>query len=182
MKPCTRCGTEKPLDEYHRNKRKKDGRDPDCKACASARRARPEAKAQRAEYRAANRVRIADWRATYYAENREQILARKAEYNAEHRDQIRAYDAEYRAGNPHVMWESNYRRRAIGYGFEPVIESFTKDELIERHGDKCFHCGGEWSETDHFPIPVYRGGHHTLETVVPSCAPCNQRSWRSSHD
>ena len=182
MKPCTVCGTVKPLDEYHRNKRKKDGRDPNCKACAKAyyQANRARVRAYKAAYRAENREAISERMAEYRA--RPEVKARKAEYNAENRERDLAQSAKYRASNPHVAWEYNYRRRAIGYGFEPVIESFTKDELIERHGDRCFHCGGEWSETDHYPTPVSRGGHHTLETVVPSCKPCNQRSWRSSHD
>ena len=135
-----------------------------------------------ASYYRANRDHVLARRAEYYAENRDKIRAYGAEYRAENRDKIRARDTAYHAENPHTKWESDYRRRAKHFGFTPVIESFTKDELMARWGDKCFHCGGEWSEIDHYPTPVSRGGHHTLETVVPSCAPCNQRSWRSSHD
>jgi hypothetical protein len=32
-KVCTKCGVEKPLTEFHRNKQCKDGRRPDCGAC-----------------------------------------------------------------------------------------------------------------------------------------------------
>lgn len=171
MKACTKCGETKPLDEYHREKRTRDGRVSHCKACVSA---------ARAEYYTANRERISARKAEYSA--RADVKASKAEYNAEYyKDNREAIRARLQA-NPHVRWEADYRRRAIKYGFEPVVESFTRDELIERHGDRCFHCGGEWSETDHYPTPVSRGGHHTLETVVPSCVPCNRWSWRSNHD
>jgi 5-methylcytosine-specific restriction endonuclease McrA len=33
-KTCTRCGEEKPLEDYHRNHVAKDGRNPRCKKCA----------------------------------------------------------------------------------------------------------------------------------------------------
>ena len=37
MKRCNDCGESKPLDEFHRNVRKKDGHNLICKACANAR-------------------------------------------------------------------------------------------------------------------------------------------------
>jgi len=44
-KRCTKCGSSKPLDEFHKDKSKKHGRDPKCKSC----------------------------KAKYYQENKEQI-------------------------------------------------------------------------------------------------------------
>ena len=179
MKTCTRCGEEKPLDEYHRNKALRDGRQAYCKSCVKAYRAewreRPEVQAQQAEYKA-----------EYYSQNRDAILARQAEhrarpevqahqaeYYAENRDAILARRAEYCQANPHVSWVNGYRRRAKKYGFEPVIEPFTKDDLIARWGDACWHCGGPFEQLDHYVTPVALGGHHTLENCRPSCAPCN---------
>lgn len=37
MKTCTRCNTEKPLDDFHRNQRGRHGRAADCKPCARRR-------------------------------------------------------------------------------------------------------------------------------------------------
>lgn len=144
---------------------------------------------QQAEYRAANPEVKRDHHKRYYAENKDRI----AEYNAANReaisergrmwraankDYIRERAAEYRADRPEIQWESRYRFRIRRAGFGPVMKPFTKAELIERHGDACYHCGGEWSETDHYPVPVSRGGEHSLTNVVPSCMPCNRRSWR----
>lgn len=36
MKTCTKCGETKPFDEFHRDKRKPDGRRPRCKTCQNA--------------------------------------------------------------------------------------------------------------------------------------------------
>lgn len=35
-KTCTKCGETKPLDEFHRHSRMKDGRRPDCGACKNS--------------------------------------------------------------------------------------------------------------------------------------------------
>ena len=57
----------------------------------------------------------------------------------------------------------------------PVVEPFTTQQLIERHGDRCFHCGaGDFECIDHL-VCVRVGGHHTLDNTVPCCQKCNQR-------
>lgn len=102
--------------------------------------------------------------------------AYQARWRAENRD----YWVNYRSENPHKNWEGGYRARAKKFDFEPVIESFTRDELIARWGDECFHCGGGWSEIDHYPVSVIHGGTHTLDNARPSCLKCNRRSWRET--
>lgn len=122
-------------------------------------RARPEVKAHAAEYHVENRDRLIAQMAEYYAENKEGILARQTEYNQAH---------------PEVKWESTFRTRSIAYGFTPVVEPFTRDELIAKYGDECWHCKGEWSELDHHPVPVAHGGEHSIRNTKPSCVPCNR--------
>lgn len=131
---------------------------PDVRARKSAYNKKPEVKARAAAYYAENRERILEQGRQYYAENREQTIERTRKYYSE---------------NPHVYWESWYRRRAKRYGTEPVVESFTREELVERYGDKCAHCGGPFEELDHFPVAIVHGGAHTLENCKPSCAACN---------
>ena len=174
MKTCSKCGEVRGLDEYHKLKASKDGRQSRCKECASR---------GAAEWYAANRDRALEQMARYRA--RPEIKAHRAEYHAEHwaeyyeqnRDRRIAQSTEYHEANPHVRWIADYRARAKRYGFGPVVEAFTRDDLIAQWGDACFHCGGEWSELDHFPVPVSRGGSHTLENARPSCLPCNRRAW-----
>ena len=71
--------------------------------------------------------------------------------------------------------ERDYIRRTRMYGHCLVVESFTTQQLIERHGDTCFHCGtGDFECMDHL-VCVRVGGAHTLDNAVPSCRECNQR-------
>lgn len=215
-KTCTKCGETKPLEDYHRDKKRKDGRVSDCKSCACAktRRWNSENRDRKREadanYRANNAERIVESRADYYRRNRDyvrsrvaeyvransevvaaraaeyrarpEVKARRAEYKArpEVKTRIAEYSAEYRAANPHIGWESGYRRRAEKYGHPVDIESFTKDELIARWGDACWHCGGPFEELDHWPLSVRDGGRHSLESCRPSCGTCNRQSWSKS--
>lgn len=175
-KACTRCREVKPLTEYHRDKNRKDGRVTRCKRCRQI---------DKAEYYSQNRETLLAYKAEYYSRNRDDVLARKAEYHA--RPEVKAHNAEYRAeyyqANPHIQWEAAYRRRARAYGFDyliPSLQSFTREDLIWLHGDRCYHCGGEWDQLDHWPLAISQGGMHALFNAVPSCADCNQRSWRTA--
>lgn len=107
--------------------------------------------------------------------------ANKGSYAAatrRYRQRYPAREAARVAANPHWAWEATYRQRSRRYGFAPVVEQFTRDELIENYGDACWHCGDEWAELDHYPKPVSQGGSHTLDNCRPSCRPCNRRGTR----
>ena len=78
-----------------------------------------------------------------------------------------------RAASPHRAWESYFRHRCTYYGIEPVIESFTREELLARYGNRCFYCAtGDFEVLDHF-VPIAAGGPHTLANARPSCRECN---------
>lgn len=193
MKICTACRETKPLDLFYRHKRNKDGRQARCKTCVLAQQAeylaRPEVAAAKAEYRADyhSRPEVKARREERYWEKRDEILAKKAAYRS--RPEVKAHEAEkfrewreanrehvteYRKVNAHIYWEDRYIRRARKFGFEPTVESFTRQQLIERWGDACVHCGGPFDELDHALVPVSHGGSHTLENCRPSCARCNR--------
>ena len=71
--------------------------------------------------------------------------------------------------------ERDYIRRCRSYGNHPAVEHFTTAQLVERHGDGCYHCDiGAFECVDHL-VCVRVGGPHTLANAVPCCRKCNQR-------
>jgi hypothetical protein len=76
MKKCTKCGIEKELDEFHKQKSAKDGHRFDCKSCA------------------------AKSKAKWYAENKEEI----AKSNAENKEERAKYRAEKKAEQPNCVY------------------------------------------------------------------------------
>ena len=56
MKTCSKCKQEKPLDQFHRHRKEKDGRRSQCKVCRKARHATPEYKAYQKAYQAIYRA------------------------------------------------------------------------------------------------------------------------------
>lgn len=175
-KKCTGCGVTKALDEFGKEKRGRDGHRSRCKTCKAKYRVANKAKiaAKDAEYRAANRDKIAAQQAAWRAANRARVNGVAAEWRAANPSKVRAIHAAHRAANPHTAWASGYRVRARKFGHTPVVEDFTRDDVIARYGDHCAYCtDGAFEELDHF-IPVKDGGTHTLDGVRPSCVTCNR--------
>ena len=66
-----------------------------------------------------------------------------------------------------------YQLSCHRYGIEPVIKPFSRKEVIDRCGNRCFYCTvGDFEALDHF-VPVAAGGAHTLDNARPSCRSCN---------
>lgn len=151
-KVCSKCRVEKPLNDFQPDASKASGHSSHCKECKAA---------YQRQRRAANPEASRDYYRDYRKAN-PRIQWANAEYRA-----------RYYSENPHRFWAGNYRTRALKFGFVPVVEDFTRADVIALYGDACAHCGGPFEHLDHFPIAVALGGHHTLNNVRPSCAPCN---------
>lgn len=152
-KTCTECGKTKPLEDYVRSKKGKYGREAKCKACVYAK-----AKAKREADPEAARKYMREYMKDWYERN---PGARK----------------RIRDDNLGSVWAAGYRQRARDFGYEPVVETFTKERVVELYGDQCWHCkDAPFEELDHYPIPVGLGGHHVLTNVRPSCVSCNRKN------
>ena len=167
MKSCPSCKTAKPATEFHKNRAKADGLATECKPCT---------KQRVAVYRHANRAAVNARKRAHREANRELINESKRSRYPERKASERAY----RDANPHIAWKARYVARVKKYGITPVIEDFTRSDVVARYGDACFHCGGPFVELDHYPVPVALAGSHTLSNVRPSCVTCNRKTARAA--
>lgn len=102
-KTCTRCGETKPLDEYHRDKRRGDGRRADCKECVRERNRR---------YREENRDKRRAYNRRYREENRDGLREYKRRYYEGNRDKILKYDRRYHEENRDIINQEKKMRGA----------------------------------------------------------------------
>ena len=84
------------------------------------------------------------------------------------------------APKPETKWRKGYLSRCREYGVHPVVEEFTRDDLIARDGERCAECGDATAalELDHV-VPVAAGGAHTLGNTRLVDAVCNRRKART---
>lgn len=199
-KQCSLCGLEKSLDDFHRLRRSKDGRQPACKSCARERdrlryadpatgravgldattrrwreqnreRARAAAQARRQQ----NPERYAEAVRRWQAANRELIRAHaRARYliNRE-REIARSMRWQQENRERHAAKESLRRARLLGASDDAYPTAVMATVMAALRVQPCVYCGATASiEIDHV-VPISRGGLHRPDNLAPACKRCN---------
>ena len=86
-KECARCGQEKPLSGFHKDKSGRLGVQSRCKVCALE---------YQKQYHQKNKDKIAEQKKQHYQKNKDKISARNKQYRQENRDKISEYRQENR--------------------------------------------------------------------------------------
>lgn len=189
-KKCNNCGVEKPLSEFNKNKRYKDGYVTWCKACYANYR---EARAKDPEKKAQDKARTDQW----YWDNREE---KKAKNNArsrerwhndqEYRDRKNqqkkdAHRAKYGVDPKYTAWykkQGRKLRRIRRMRMLNVVGSHTPqefEELCQKYNYRCLRCGTQTTDLaeDHI-VPVgntEKQGTDYISNIQPLCQPCNSK-------
>jgi 5-methylcytosine-specific restriction endonuclease McrA len=195
-KKCSKCGEEKPLEQFYKFKLGKFGRQAECKVCSDARRrafaaTRPEAEREsRRQWCAKNpeatkaigaRKRAKPEHAMYmkeygrrwYADNRERLKPIRAKWHAEN----------YATKRKPLMVQNQANRRARlrNAGGSHTLEQVLG--LYEKQEGRCACCSQSLSAAyhrDHI-VPIAAGGSNGISNIQLLCPPCNlakrDKSW-----
>lgn len=201
LKVCIECNKEKPLADFHRNCRSRDGRMGTCKNCRNAylrqwAQDNPEKKkASVWKYSEANRKRIAAKNRAYYNSHKddEEFMERQRTNNRRYwenpcnRDKIRAKKRRQywknrerilfrRRNDPQMREASRCACAARQARLRGASGSFTLlewQEILEQYNYRCLACGTtENISIDHI-IPVSIGGTNYAANLQPLCKSCN---------
>lgn len=159
-KRCSRCGEIKPVSEFGKDRRNKDGLLIYCKSC------KRKINASQSEYRKEYMKR---YLVTY-------------QKSPEYRERERKYAQEYRKLHPdkNAEYSAKYRATTKEHGGEITDEDIR--ECLEFFNYECAYSGVPLSseyQTDHV-IPVSKGGTNTIHNIVPCLPVINLR--KSSKD
>lgn len=158
-KYCPRCGITKSVDRFSRSRKRKDGLAGWCKACKAAeyQEKRLERRAQQAEYKAANRLRLAEKQREYCRAHKAEDYARSQAWKAANRERAR------------ILALSYVHRKRDGVGLDV-------DYCEVLRADPCSYCGGRppgTMQVDHI-VPVIAGGNGEWENLTAACGHCNK--------
>lgn len=176
-KTCCACDELKPLGDFQRTRRTKDGHQSWCKACRAAYdAAHTAAKAvYDAGYRAANPERRRNWGRLWRARNAERVRASRQRHAAANCARVmRAYRA-----NPEPFKVRAKERRVR---LRRIPGSFTAADIAlirETQRGLCAYCGSTLmanSPIEHM-TPITRGGTNWPWNLCIACRPCNQRKF-----
>lgn len=173
-KHCPKCARDLYLDQFSKDKSKKDLHRNYCKECE---------KKRVANYNREHREeRIAYGREWYYFDL-EQSRRREREYSQSNLDKVRENrrnaQRRYRNNHPEAVRARGIMSRKKKTG-HPEIQA-----MYQSQQGKCHYCdvmlGGHY-EIDHV-IPLLRGGTNTLENIVLCCPTCNRsKGTKISHE
>ncbi|MDR5729322.1 MAG: HNH endonuclease signature motif containing protein [Terriglobia bacterium] len=197
MKYCPKCETEKPLSEFGKHKKAKDGLRRECLVCS--RLIRAEWKLQNAEKakeidarsRAARKEAKVIYDKTRYLEKAEEIKRKVKEWRSINASLVVAYHANWRARHREKiavrsnLWRLNNlvahrakesRRRALKRRAGGTFSAAQVEDLFKLQRGRCACCKGPLTNyhIDHI-VALASGGtnHHTNIQLL--CPPCNMR-------
>jgi len=186
FKKCSKCGEIKPLSEFARCAKSRDGLKSECKTCQAERRRRyyaehaeeerERARRYHAEHPEERRERAHQYRAEHAEEWREY----QRQYRAEHPEEVREYDRQYKAEHAEEERERKHARRAReisapGTHTAADLRLQARAQTDKRGRLICWWCGqpieGPYQK-DH-RIPLGRGGSNWPENIVIVHVECN---------
>ena len=136
-KKCTCCGEEKPLSEFPKKSRNKDGLDTHCKVCRNL---------KNKNYRDNHKDQFNAARKEHYLKNRDDILARKKIYADAHKEEKAEYDKIYRQKNKDKLreqkriWAKNSLNHRIRANLRRRVAHALKGESKSQHTMELIGC------------------------------------------
>lgn len=184
MKTCRKCGVDKPVSDFNKRERNRDGLDTRCRECgriasAAWRVANPErASAAVAAWHAAHPESNRAASARYRARNPEKRKAIKAKWEASNPEKMKAARANWRASNPEALRIHSQNRRARSRASAGRLSKGLADRLFTLQRGKCA-CGckqplGDDYHLDH-RMPLALGGTNTDDNMQLLTATCNMQ-------
>lgn len=181
-KKCTKCGIEKPLVCFRKQKGRKDGFGSECLVCH-----REDVR----KYNAAHPEKARESHKKWVERNLEKDRARKKKWREEHIEHViqnnkdwyvanakRVFDnvKRWQKENPDRTTIYRARRRANKRGAGGKITIQEWKDLCNKYGNKCLCCGRTDVKLtlDHV-IPLKMGGENTIGNSQPLCRSCNSK-------
>ena len=181
LKRCSKCGQVKPIGDFYRNKRAKDGLISYCKQCHKEYQAewstnhKENVKAKNAKWRSKNPT----YDAQYQQAHKDKIAEYQAEWRNLNKEKIAEYQAEWYNPQTHPLnWAkiivNNYKKMDRERGFDPN-QTISAEWFLQNIAYRpCAHCGLQAIGL----IGCNRLDNtkgHTIDNVEPCCFKCNAR-------
>ena len=186
LKVCSKCGRVLPIEQFSKDKNRKDGLYGRCKKCGK-------------QYNQENKEKKQQYNKQYYQENKEQRLQYQNQYYQDNSEKRQQYDKQYY--QEHKLEKQQHQQqynqtpqgqivRFNGYAKRRKREEaqgngITKEqwlEMMQFFDWKCAYSGVSLSikknrSIDHI-IPLVKGGEHE----VWNCVPMDKRLNKSKQD
>ena len=186
-KVCSHCKLEKPVMDFNRLTKARDGLQPRCRQCAHeyhlqyTARNKVRCKARYQAHKAEHDAATAKW-AKQNPTRRKEIYTR---YRNKNLEKVRAGSRESSRRNypNHIPYvRENSRRYRARKKNAPGLVTPAEWAFVKALFGGCAYCGGQDKITQDHMIPLIRGGHHVIENIIPACLNCNSQKRTKTYD
>jgi len=132
-KTCTKCGGDKPLGCFSKDKNRRDGLSPWCKQCKSTtdkayqRKHKVAIAAKKKQYALKNKEQIAKYKSEYQQRNKDKIAEYKKQYQDKHREDIaKKKKVHYLANREYCLEKSSQYRQAHKEEMKGYLSDYYK--------------------------------------------------------
>ena len=187
MKTCTTCKTELSKDQFHVERKSKDGLRSQCKKCCSFKKkqkyaANPEkVKIAVSLYVEKNHAKVTEYKKEWYQKNRQKIRERHAEHYKRNSDHIKEKVQDWKESNLEkvklIQRSSQARRRAIFRKADGKHNASDIAKLLVLQRWKCASCFVDLKNgyhVDHIQ-PLSKGGANWPNNLQCLCPKCNRK-------
>lgn len=176
---CSKCGINKPIGEFNKNHRKREGFENNCNECL---------RSYTRKYKKDNKESVNAFNREYNRKNPEvkRESDRKWIERGDNRQKKNAADKEYRKSHP-ASREYNAinlaRRRARLRNAVGKVSAREWRDILNFYDNTCLSCGRNDIKLtlDHI-VPLISGGSNSVDNVQPLCGSCNSRKSRKTID
>jgi 5-methylcytosine-specific restriction endonuclease McrA len=176
MKLCRTCNTEKSLDLFGNDKKSKDGKKNKCNSCHNdymksyywKHREILAAKALAHHYKIQSVAN--EKRRLNRLKNLDKQMAHSRQWQKDNKEAAKAIKANWRHKNREVVKANKDKRNQL-----EKASNLPSKYIAELRRKPCNYCGNYYEGKMHIDhvIPISKGGLHTIENLVSSCATCN---------
>ncbi len=113
MKKCSKCQISKPLDNFNKNRAKRDGLSTECKLCKRQNDAKyrennaNEISVSQKQYRVNNTEKLKERDHKYYIDNKDYVLEQTKKYKQNNEEWYKEYNRQYKEDNKEIIAKHN---------------------------------------------------------------------------
>lgn len=179
MKACKTCEKLLPLESFHKDKRRVDGHNNECKQCSIDRVIRNRKKRVEADpsyyEKEKEKAKLRMRKKREDPEYRRWDIQRKREFYQKHKEKINNKYKLYMQGEQAKILKRTIAQRRYARK-RNLIDSFTVEQwehCLSVFNHSCSYCGSkEYLQQEHF-VPVSKDGEYTAKNIIPACRSCN---------
>ena len=195
-KQCNKCKEYRTLDNFSKDKSKKDGFRTICTPCGKQyiKNNKKRIRERQQKYYQDNKENIYLVHEKYVKDNKEKILEKQRQYREDNKEKRKKsfkswyeknkeYHRNWKLNNKHLVRQYNSNRRArkmSQLGFLP--DNYI--EILEQYDTHCRYCNLDLRTNqyhiDHI-IPLSRGGMHDFTNMQLICPTCNFSKGSKTH-